>query len=105
LAGGGSAQGGLGQLALAGTGAANGSGSFAVSPGMSVTDTRGRVIGTVQNVATNAHGTVQSVTVAAGKRLATLPAADFSGSGNVLTSAMTKLHIYRYASQQANSGG
>lgn len=88
--GSGMASGNLGQLALAGTAAANGAGSFAVAPGMAVTDTRGRVIGAVQSVRTTARGTVQQVVMQVGKRTATLPAANFSGSGNVLVSAMGK---------------
>ncbi|MFN3434488.1 MAG: PRC-barrel domain-containing protein, partial [Sphingomonas sp.] len=91
---------GGGQLALAGTAAASGNGSFDVTRGMSVADTRGRVIGTVQEVRTTASGAIEAVTVAVGNRLSQLPAANFSGSGDVLVSQMGKAEISRAAKQQ-----
>src|SRR3546814_15921882 len=42
--------GNLGQLAATGSGAANGSGMFAVSPGMTIQDARGKALGTGQSV-------------------------------------------------------
>ena len=80
---------GAGNLALAGTGAAN-AGAFPVSPGMVVTNAKGRVIGTVQSVRSTARGTVQKVLVRVGNKVAELPAVNFTGSGNVLVSAMGK---------------
>ena len=102
LAGAGNAGGsiGLSGLALTGTAAADGAGTFDVARGMDVTDARGRVIGTVQQVRTTASGAVQAVTVAIGKRVADLPAANFSGSGNVLVSQMGKAEITRTAKDQ-----
>ena len=76
-----------GNLALAGSGAAQG-GSFPVNTGMVVNDAQGRAIGAVQSVRTNAQGAVERVLVKVGDRIANLPAANFSGSGNVLVSAM-----------------
>lgn len=80
---------GAGNLALAGSGAAN-AGAFPVNPGMIVTDAKGRAIGTVQSVRSTARGTVQRVLVKVGDKTANLPASNFSGSGNVLVSAMGK---------------
>src|SRR3546814_16354788 len=80
--------GNLGQLAATGSGAANGSGMFAVSPGMTIQDARGKVIGTVQSVRANGQGGVQAVIVESGNRVAELPAANFTGPGNALGSAM-----------------
>ncbi len=77
----------MGNLALAGSGAAQG-GAFPVNPGMAVTDAKGRAIGAVQSVRSNAEGAVQQVLVKVGNKVAAVPAANFSGSGNVLVSAM-----------------
>src|SRR3546814_4433286 len=63
---------------------------FAVAPGMPVTDPRGKVIGHVQNLRQTGSGVVQAVTVEIGDRVATLPAANFAGSGDVLVTGMTK---------------
>jgi hypothetical protein len=99
----GSFQGSLGQLAAAGSGAANGSGMFAVAPGMPVTDPRGKVIGYVQQVRQTGRGVVQAVTVEVGNRTATLPAASFSGSGDALVTGMTKGQLKDTAKQQASA--
>ncbi|MFC0307399.1 hypothetical protein ACFFIH_23915, partial [Rhizorhabdus histidinilytica] len=99
----GTASGGLGQLALAGSAAANAAGSFDVAPGMLVQDARGRVIGTVQDVRSTARGTVQSVVMQVGDATATLPAANFNGSGNVLVSAMGKGEVKKTAKEQNRS--
>ena len=97
----GAANGGLGNLALAGTGAASGQGMFAVTPGMPVTDAKGKVIGTVESVATNARGRIQQVRMTVGDKAATLPASNFSGEGNVLVSAMGKGDIKKAATPDA----
>ncbi|SNS56274.1 hypothetical protein [Sphingopyxis indica] len=93
-------EGSLGGLAAAGTGAANGAGMFAVEPGMAVTDARGKVIGHVQAVRQTGRGLVQSVTVKAGDRFATLPATSFTGSGDVLVTGMTRGELRKTAKQQ-----
>ncbi len=97
-------QGSLGQLAAAGSGAANGAGMFAVEPGMAVTDARGKVIGYVQEVRQTGRGVVQAVTVEVGDRVATLPAASFAGSGDVLVTGMTKGQLKKTAEQQEDAG-
>lgn len=97
----GMASGGLGQLAAAGSAAANGAGMFAIEPGMPVEDAKGRVIGYVQHVKQTKQGVVQAVTVEVGKRVATLPAANFSGSGEALVTGMTKSELKSAASEQS----
>lgn len=99
--GGGSASGGGGMLALAGSSAANGSGSFGVTPGMTVSDVKGRAIGTVREVRTAADGAVRDVVMQVGNRTATLPAANFSGSGSVLVSAMSQGDVKDAAKDQS----
>lgn len=105
--GSGAFQGSLGQLAAAGSGAASGNGMFAVASGMPITDPRGKVIGYVEDIRQTGRGVVQAVTVEVGDRVATLPAASFTGSGNVLVSGMTKGDLKDFAKQQerADSGG
>jgi hypothetical protein len=89
-----------GPLALSGSSAADALGSFAVAPGMEVTDLRGRAIGTVRTLVTDARGRVQAVRMEVGRRLATVPAANFSGSGDVLVSAASKGEIKELAEDQ-----
>ncbi|HWU94044.1 MAG TPA: hypothetical protein VN029_00515, partial [Sphingomonas sp.] len=84
-------------LALAGSAAANGDGAFPVSVGMPVTDAKGKLIGTVQSVRTAGRGTVQQVLVKVKDKTATLPAANFTGSGNALVSAMGKGEVQKSA--------
>lgn len=95
--------GSLGQLALAGTAAANGSGSFDVTPGMMIADQKGRVIGQVRSVETDARGTVTSVIAGVGNRIASIPASNFSGEGTVLVSAMSKGSLKSAVKDQAQS--
>ena len=102
---GGSLGGSLGQLALAGSNAANASGSFDVAPGMLVQDVRGRAIGTVQSVRSTANGTVEAVVMKVGDATATLPAANFSGSGNILFSAMGKGEVKKAAKENSGKEG
>lgn len=90
-----------GPLALGGSAAANTLSGFAVAPGMEVTDLKGRTIGTVRNVVTDARGRVQAVRMEIGKRLATVPAANFSGSGDVLVSAASRGDIKDMAEDQS----
>lgn len=92
---------GNGVLALSGSSAADAIGSFAVAPGMQVTDLRGRTIGTVRTLVTDARGRVQAVRMEVGKKLATVPAANFSGSGDVLISAASKGEIKDMAEDQS----
>jgi len=70
---------------------------------MPVTDPRGKVIGYVQTLRQTGHGVVQAVTVEVGDRVATLPAASFAGSGDVLVTGMTKGQLKEAAKEQENS--
>lgn len=88
---------GRGTLAMAGSAAANGQGSFPVALGMPVTDPKGRVIGTVQSLRTAGSGEVQQVLVKMKDKTATLPATNFTGSGDVLVSAMGKAEVKKAA--------
>lgn len=96
----GMASGSLGQLAASGSAAANGTGMFAIEPGMPIEDAKGRTIGYVQSVKQTKQGVVQAVTVETGDRLATLPAANFSGSGDALVTGMTKGQLTSAAKDQ-----
>lgn len=101
--GGGTADGNVGNgfLALSGTAAADALGSFAVAPRMEVTDLKGRTIGTVRNVVTDARGRVEAVRMEIGKRLASVPPANFSGSGDVLVPAASKGELNDMATGQS----
>lgn len=94
------AMGELGQLAGAGSAAAQADGMFAVTPGMPIEDPKGRVIGYVQSVQQTGSGIVRSVIVETGNRTATLPAANFAGSGDVLVTAMSKGEVKQAAEEQ-----
>lgn len=93
----GAAASGTGTLALAGSAAASGAGAFPVSPGMVVTDAKGRLIGTVQSVRTSGTGAVQQVLVRVKDKTAALPAANFTGSGDALVSAMGRGEVRKTA--------
>ncbi len=99
----GAGQAGFSQLALAGSAAANAAGSFDVAPGMVVRDMAGKVVGSVTDLQTTAQGAVQSVVMEVGNSMATLPAANFSGSGNVLLSAMSRNEVKQTAREQRKS--
>lgn len=71
-------------LAAAGSGAANGDGAFAVSPGMDVFGAGGEKIGEVRQVVANSKGTVSEVVVRQDGQEVTYPAAALSGSGSAL---------------------
>ncbi len=88
---------GTGTLALAGSAAARGTGAFPVSAGMTVTDAKGRLIGTVQSVRSSGTGAVQQVLVRVKDKTATLPAANFTGSGEALVSAMGRGEVRKSA--------
>lgn len=89
-----------GNLAAAGSLAAAGNGAISVSRGMSVLGPDGHRLGKVRSVIADAHGEVQAVLVKVDGATATLPAANFSGEGTALISAMGKSQIKQ---QQAAS--
>lgn len=83
--------------------ALNASTAASVEPGTIVRDTRGRMVGTVQAVRTTAKGAVDNVLVRVGDRVASLPAANFGVTGDVLVSGMTRAEVVRGAQQQQAS--
>lgn len=98
--GGGSASGiasGEGSLALIGNGAA----LPALNPGSTVRDAKGEAIGRIQSIRRNAAGRVELVTMAVGRRVATLPADNSSVQGDVLVSAMSEGQVKRAAKDRA----
>lgn len=92
--------GGGNMLALAGSAAGSGQGAFNVMPGMNVADAKGHIIGRVSELKSTATGQVRDVVMTVGDRTATLPASNFSGSGNVLVSAMGKSDVSSAAKSQ-----
>jgi len=62
----------------------------ALEPGARVEDARGRLIGKLQQVNRNVRGRIESLDILVGRKVATLPAGNFSASGDVLVSAMSK---------------
>ncbi|HTH27188.1 MAG TPA: hypothetical protein VL918_01815 [Sphingobium sp.] len=90
------------QLAVAKSAAASATGAFAVAPGMDILSAKGEAIGTVSRVVADSHGRVQSLLVEVDDRTATLPAANFSGSGNALVSAMSEGQIKKAAKAQSS---
>ena len=73
-----------GMLALAGSGAAQGEGAFAVAPGMPVQVPSGEQLGTVREILATRSGQVRQLIVETKNGLTTIPAGSLSASGNVL---------------------
>ena len=96
--------GAAGQLALAGSAAAAGNGMFAVDKGMPVLAPDGEKIGKVRQVLTDSRGQVQALLVKVDGEKAVIPAAQFSGSGNAVVSAMGEATIKQIAEQQDETG-
>ena len=97
--------GAAGQLAAAGSLAAAGDGNFAVSKGMRILGPDGNRLGKVRGVIADAHGEVQQVLVKVDGETAMLPAANFSGSGSALVSAMGEGQIKQVAKSQDEAAG
>jgi len=95
--------GAAGQLVAAGSLAAAGDGNFEVSKGMRVLGPDGHRLGKVRGVIADAHGQVQDLLVNVDGTAATLPATNFSGSGNALVSAMGEGQIKDTAASQKKS--
>ncbi|MCW4462706.1 hypothetical protein OK349_13400 [Sphingomonas sp. BT-65] len=88
----GSADGGsaFGSAEGSGMASATGNPAAALKPGARVEDARGRLIGKLQQVNRNARGRIESLDVLVGRKVATLPVGNFSASGDVLVSVMSK---------------
>lgn len=106
--GSGMANGAVGNGSASGSGSGEGAFSLmgggalpALNPGSTVRDAKGEAIGRVQSVRRNAAGKVETVTMAVGRRTATLPAGNFSVQGDVLVSAMGEGQVKRAAQDQA----
>lgn len=95
--------GAAGQLAAAGSLAAAGDANFEVSKGMRVLGPDGDRLGKVRGVIADSRGQVQAVLVKVDGATAALPAANFSGSGNALVSAMGEGQIKNAAQSQSNA--
>ena len=92
--------GAAGQLALAGSAAGQAAGSFDIARGMPVSDDDGERIGTVSGVLADARGQVQQVVVMTNDGAATVPAANFTGEGALLISAMSEGKLEKTARRQ-----
>lgn len=95
--------GAAGQLAAAGSLAAAGDANFEVSKGMRVLGPDGDRLGKVRGVIADSRGQVQALLVKVDGATATLPAANFSGSGNAVISAMGEGQIKDTAESQNNA--
>ena len=98
--GSGSAAGASGPLSGSASGSGSGDGAFSVTSGMPVLSPDGERIGRVRQVLSNAHGEAEQLLVKVDGQLATLPAANFSASGNAVMSAMSESQIKQLGSQQ-----
>lgn len=92
--------GAAGQLVAAGSLAAAGDANFEVSKGMRVLGPDGDRLGKVRGVIADSRGQVQALLVKIDGATATLPAANFSGSGNAVVSAMGEGQIKDAAKSQ-----
>lgn len=104
-AGNGMFSGAAGQLAAAGSIAAAGQGAFAIDKGMPVLASDGDRIGKVREVLTDARGHVSALLVKVDCATALIPAANFTGTGNVLVSAMSEGQIKSEADRQEQTTG
>lgn len=91
---------GAGSLALAGSLASSANGAFALSKGMNVLGPDGEKIGKIRDVIADSRGQVRELLVKVDGEKALLPAANFSGSGNAVISAMGEGQIKQIAQQQ-----
>lgn len=73
-----------GILALAGSGAAQGEGAFAVAPGMPVQLPSGQQLGTVRDIVATRSGEVRQLVVQTKDGLTTIPAGSLTASGAAL---------------------
>jgi uncharacterized protein YrrD len=71
-------------LAVAGSGASQGEGSFGIAPGMDVLAADGARIGEVREIVADERGQVRQVLVSNGRVERLVPAGQFSGAGDAL---------------------
>lgn len=96
----GSAGGASGPLGGSASGSGAADGGFTVTRGMPVLSPDGERIGKVRQVISNARGEAQQLLVKVDGQLATLPAANFSASGNAVMSAMGEGEIKQVGAEQ-----
>ena len=89
-------------LALAGSTAANVTGSFDIKSGTQLYDMAGEKIGKVKEVIADAQGRVRALVIKVDDTTATLPAANFAANGDVLVTAMSEAQIEAAGNKQAN---
>ncbi|MFM5916926.1 MAG: PRC-barrel domain-containing protein [Novosphingobium sp.] len=90
-------------LALEGSAAADGAGSFDVKPGTQLADMTGEKIGKVKEVVADARGQVKALVVKVKDTTTMLPASDFAANGDVLVTAMSEAQIVAKGEQQGSS--
>ena len=73
-----------GMLAVAGSGAADGKGTFAVAPGMPVNLPSGEQLGNVRDIVATRRGEIRELVVDTRDGPTTIPAANLTGSGSAL---------------------
>ena len=73
-----------GVLALAGSGAAQGEGAFAVAPGMPVQLPSGQELGRVRDIVATRSGEIRQLVVETKDGLTTIPAGNLTASGSLL---------------------
>ena len=100
----GAASGGNGSLALAGSLASSANGAFSLSKGMTVLGPDGEKLGKIREVVADGRGQVRSLLVKVDGAKAMLPAANFTGSGNAVISAMGEGQIQQVAQDQQKQG-
>lgn len=98
--GSGSSAGAGGPLSGSAEGSGNGDAAFTVTKGMPVLSPDGERIGRVRQVISNARGEARQILVKVDGQMATLPAANFSASGNAVMSAMNESQIKQAATDQ-----
>ena len=91
----------VGQLATAGSAAAQADGAFAIASGTPVSGPDGNTLGTVSQVVADARGQVEQVLINVDGIQALIPAGNFSVSGDALVSAMGESEVRQVAEKQA----
>ena len=71
-------------LAVAGSGAAEGEGAFAITPGMPIAQSSGEQFGMVRDVIATRSGQVREITVQTRDGLINIPASDLAVNGSAL---------------------
>lgn len=89
-------------LALTGSSAADGTGSFDIKPGANLFDLSGEKIGKVREVFADGSGHVKGLLVKVDDTTALLPMKDFAANGQALVTALSEAQIMSAGEAQAN---